>query len=332
MLLDEPFSGLDAASAERLEALLATPGRARAAALLIATHDVEQAARLGPRAVPQPPAGRVRPAGRGAHARGARGDLRRRDRRPARRRRPGARCPPTTTSTTTDGMSARLARPGATRGRRPILRRAFAEVVLLGVDRRRARLLGRPLPSSPTAPSRWPTRCCRASSSRRCSALPLLLGGAAGLLVAAAGDRAGRAHARGRPRHRGRRRRHRPVRRSACCWRCRADTPPGLQEPALRRRPRRLGRRPGCSPPALAVVTLAALRAPARSAAGRRLRPRSAPAALGVRAARGRRRAAGAARARAARRGPGAGQPARRRGARRPGGRRPAARRSGWRR
>jgi manganese/iron transport system ATP-binding protein/manganese/zinc/iron transport system ATP- binding protein len=44
ILLDEPFTGLDAASAERLEALLrrlAADGRA----LLIATHDVEQARR-----------------------------------------------------------------------------------------------------------------------------------------------------------------------------------------------------------------------------------------------------------------------------------------------
>jgi ABC-type Mn2+/Zn2+ transport system ATPase subunit len=44
ILLDEPFTGLDATSAERLEALLlalAADGRA----LLIATHDVEQARR-----------------------------------------------------------------------------------------------------------------------------------------------------------------------------------------------------------------------------------------------------------------------------------------------
>ncbi len=44
MLLDEPFTGLDAASAERLEALLADlAGEGRA--LLVATHDVEQAGR-----------------------------------------------------------------------------------------------------------------------------------------------------------------------------------------------------------------------------------------------------------------------------------------------
>lgn len=44
ILLDEPFTGLDAASADRLEALLATlAGQGRA--LLIATHDVDQARR-----------------------------------------------------------------------------------------------------------------------------------------------------------------------------------------------------------------------------------------------------------------------------------------------
>jgi ABC-type Mn2+/Zn2+ transport system ATPase subunit len=44
LLLDEPFSGLDRSSAERLEALidaLAAEGRA----VLIATHDLEQARR-----------------------------------------------------------------------------------------------------------------------------------------------------------------------------------------------------------------------------------------------------------------------------------------------
>jgi ABC-type Mn2+/Zn2+ transport system ATPase subunit len=44
MVLDEPFTGLDAASAERLELLLAELAR-EGRGLLIATHDVEQAAR-----------------------------------------------------------------------------------------------------------------------------------------------------------------------------------------------------------------------------------------------------------------------------------------------
>lgn len=44
LLLDEPFTGLDAPSADRLEGLLATLAR-EGRALLVATHDVEQARR-----------------------------------------------------------------------------------------------------------------------------------------------------------------------------------------------------------------------------------------------------------------------------------------------
>jgi len=44
VLLDEPFTGLDSTSAERLEALLATLAR-EGRAILVATHDVEQARR-----------------------------------------------------------------------------------------------------------------------------------------------------------------------------------------------------------------------------------------------------------------------------------------------
>ena len=44
VLLDEPFSGLDTSSAERLEALLAGLAR-EGRATLVATHDVEQARR-----------------------------------------------------------------------------------------------------------------------------------------------------------------------------------------------------------------------------------------------------------------------------------------------
>ena len=76
LLLDEPFSGMDAPSAARtLELIdeLAADGHA----LLIATHDVDQARALGPGAVPEPPPGRVRRAGRGADARRGGGDVRR---------------------------------------------------------------------------------------------------------------------------------------------------------------------------------------------------------------------------------------------------------------
>ena len=53
LLLDEPFSGVDVTSAELLASLLdelAAEGRG----LLIATHDLEQARALGPRALPEP--------------------------------------------------------------------------------------------------------------------------------------------------------------------------------------------------------------------------------------------------------------------------------------
>ena len=59
LLLDEPLSGVDAVSAARIEAVFGEL-RAEGRALLVATHDVEQARALGPRAVPPPPPGRLR--------------------------------------------------------------------------------------------------------------------------------------------------------------------------------------------------------------------------------------------------------------------------------
>ena len=85
ILLDEPFTGLDAPSAERLEALLgdlAAEGRG----VLIATHDVEQARGwdsvlcLNRRQVAFGPPDAT------LHRARARGHLRRRDRRAAGRR------------------------------------------------------------------------------------------------------------------------------------------------------------------------------------------------------------------------------------------------------
>ena len=176
--------------------------------MLIATHDVEQARALGPRAVPQPPPGRVRPAGRGADARRARGDLRRRDRRAARRRargRPARR----TTTTTTLTLATRL-RPRC----RPVARARSCgarslEVALLGRRRRRARLLDRASTTSPTAPSRWRTRCCPGSCSPRSPGCRCCSAAAVGLLVAALGDRA----------------RRRACRRSAATPRSRSSSP-----------------------------------------------------------------------------------------------------------
>ena len=60
LLLDEPLSGVDGVSAARIEALFAEL-RAEGRTLLVATHDVRQAARVGPRAVPARAPGRLRP-------------------------------------------------------------------------------------------------------------------------------------------------------------------------------------------------------------------------------------------------------------------------------
>ena len=59
LLLDEPFTGLDAPSAERLEALL---GELAGRGARRADRDPRRrpGARVGPRAVPQPPPGRLR--------------------------------------------------------------------------------------------------------------------------------------------------------------------------------------------------------------------------------------------------------------------------------
>ena len=63
LLLDEPFTGVDQPSAELLEQLLGElAGEGRG--ILIATHDVDQARRLGQRALPEPAPDRVRPARR----------------------------------------------------------------------------------------------------------------------------------------------------------------------------------------------------------------------------------------------------------------------------
>ena len=137
---------------------LAAEGRA----MLIATHDVEQARALGPRAVPQRRAGRVRPARASADAADARAHLRRRDRRAARRRRRRRSCRPTTTTTDeldrADGCRsverahhAPRARRGRAARRRPAARSAA----------------GSSSTASPTAPSRSRTRCCPGSCSRR---------------------------------------------------------------------------------------------------------------------------------------------------------------------
>ncbi len=100
LLLDEPYTGLDSASAKLLDRLideLAAQGRS----VMVATHDVEQAARLGPGPLPEPDPDRLRPAGPDPRPCSARSHLRR-----PHRRDPGgdpgtACCRPITTTTIT---------------------------------------------------------------------------------------------------------------------------------------------------------------------------------------------------------------------------------------
>ena len=92
LLLDEPFTGLDRPSSERLEALLDAL-RAEGQGVIVATHDLEQARRwdavlcLNRRQIA------FGPAGRGPRPAGPRSDLRRRDRRDPRLRRRDPACP-----------------------------------------------------------------------------------------------------------------------------------------------------------------------------------------------------------------------------------------------
>ena len=85
MLLDEPFTGVDAASAERARRRCIDRLAAEGRGVLVATHDVDQARGfdrvlcLNGRQIAFGAPGR-------ADARRARGDLRRRDRRGRRRR------------------------------------------------------------------------------------------------------------------------------------------------------------------------------------------------------------------------------------------------------
>ncbi len=175
LLLDEPFSGLDRPSAERLEALIARAGRRRGGRSSIATHDLEQARALGPRPLPQPAPDRRRPArprplDRGVleatyggaiveiPGAGGRGD-------------PAA--PPSPPLTMLEPLQEAVHAARARRDR-PDRRR-----------RRRARLLGRPLRASPTRPSRSPTRSSPGWSLAALAGVPLLLGAAPAIVVAA---------------------------------------------------------------------------------------------------------------------------------------------------
>ena len=134
LLLDEPFRGLDAVSADRLETLLADladNGRT----LLIATHEVAQARRwervlcLNGRQVAFGPAADV------LTAEVLEADLRRDDRRRPRPARPRHRPRP---SPPPRRVIQLLTDPWG----EPVTRRAFLEIALLGLGERRARAAG----------------------------------------------------------------------------------------------------------------------------------------------------------------------------------------------
>ena len=202
LLLDEPFSGVDAAERRAARAAARRARRARAAALLIATHDLEQARAVGPRAVPEPPAGRVRAA------------------RPR-------RSPAPVLEATYGGAIVALPGDGAAVGILPahhhdhggdgmtdaLARSLVARLRAARAPRARAAsgspaarsAAGSSSTSSPTAPSRSPTRSSPASSWPRCSASRSCSAARSGcssrrVAVALAGARPG-----DRPRHVGRR-------------------------------------------------------------------------------------------------------------------------------
>ena len=165
------------------------------------------------------------------------------------------------------------------------MRSALRRALLLGAERRGARLLGRAARAVLQRRVAGPRDASRASCSRRCTGIPLLLGGAAGrapsppaaiaLAARAPGDRT--------PTRPSAVVDHRRCSGSACCSRSRRDSPPGIAgllfgdmlavSPAISR-----------SPAALAVVVARRARpaapAPARSLGFDRARR---AAALGVR-------------------------------------------------
>ena len=221
ILLDEPFTGLDAPSAERLEALLAElAGEGRG--VMIATHDVDQARGwdsvlcLNRRQVAfGPPEATL-------HRARARGHLRRRDRRAAGRRAARGRAAPP--SPLMLAALHTLTDPWAD----PVGRRALLEVALLGVA---GGALGcwivfydLSYGAESLAHALLPGLVVAALTG-----LPLLLGGAAGLLVAALAIAARRPGAGHRARHRRRGGRDHAVRRRRRCSRSRPSSPPGLQ-------------------------------------------------------------------------------------------------------
>ena len=264
LLLDEPFSGLDRPSAEGLEALIARAGRGGAGGR--DRHPRPRAgARLRPRPLHQQAPGRLRRARRRCSPTSACW------KRPTAA--PSSRCP----------ASRRPGDPAAAPSpplmleplQEPFMQRALAEVVLLGAAGGALGcwvvFYGLSYAAESLAHSIFPGLVLAAIAG-----VPLLLGAAPAIVVAALAIALGGADRRGRPRGRGRGRGDDDVRprraagalaalaardRVAALRRClRRDR----RRPARRRRPRRRGRRRAPPPP--------------RSAPGRRLRPRHARA------------------------------------------------------
>ena len=234
ILLDEPFTGLDAPSAERLEALLAELA-AEGRGVMIATHDVDQARGwdrvlcLNRRQVAfGPPASTLDRDVLEATYGGAIVEL------PGGR---GARRAPTPPPLMLAALHT-LTDPWAD----PVGRRALLEVALLGVT---GGALGcwivfynLSYSAESLAHALLPGLVVAALTG-----MPLLLGGAAGLLVAARRDRGRRPGARHRPRHRRRGRGDHALRRRRAA-RALAVLAARAAGPALRRRAGRVEHRP----------------------------------------------------------------------------------------
>ena len=312
LLLDEPFTGLDAPSAERLEALLdelAAEGRARAD-----RHARRRPGpRLGSRAVPQRAPGRVRRSPRPRCTATC-------SRRPTAARSSscpdGERAPSCLRTTTTDARRPARAHRPVGRPRRPSRAARGRAARAWRAARSGA---GSSSTASPTAPSRWPTRCCPGSSSPRspasrcCSAAPPACSSPRSRSRSPAACRAiGRDTAVavvvttlfGARRAAGALARHAaPACRACCSATCSASRTPTSRSPPAWRVARRSAR---C---ALLHARLLAVGFDRLSAPGARRRARSPSTS----------RSLVLVAARPARRGPGARQPARRRGARRAG-------------
>ncbi len=177
LLLDEPLAGVDPASGERIEALfgeLRDEGRT----LLVSTHDVDSARALRPRALPQPRA-RSRSATRPTRSRAPCSSRPTATRSWCSRTAPTGRCARSPSSTTTTEMDllgplqSGIDQPRAARGRRCSAASAARSVS-------GSRPSGSATPAESLAHGLLPGLVVAALAG-----VPLLVGGVAGVLVAA---------------------------------------------------------------------------------------------------------------------------------------------------